>query len=282
MEKKPYQLFLANNLFLNGRYDEARAEYERGVNEAHDPLAALNLGQMYHLGISVKPDYKKAYDYYFAASSLDGGIAGFNLALFHLRGLGVPVDFKQAYEQMCRSADLGCVDAKLYLGLAHLLGCIYDPADIACISNIPFYNVVRRDPAMLLEGAEPPSPELEAKRYEVIMPDDTESVAMYRSALKADEDDFEEQVGEASLMLGKAYIEGAGNIYDPRRGYSLIMRAAVKNRNKEAAKFLLANAESASAYGVNIPLVAALIKRGHLDKNPKQPLSPENQLPPKQ
>ena len=54
MEKKPYQLFLANNLFLNGRYDEARAEYERGVNEAHDPLAALNLGQMYHLGISVQ------------------------------------------------------------------------------------------------------------------------------------------------------------------------------------------------------------------------------------
>lgn len=281
MKQTPFRLHIANNLFLDGHYQEALSEYERGVNEAHDPLAALNLGQMYLLGIGTDPDYQRAKGYFVASCLVDGGIGNFNLALIYMRGLGVPTDFKAAFEHMTRSAEQGCVDAKLYLGLAHLMGCIYDPITIACISNIPFYNVVHRDPAAQLMGDTLPSPELEAKRYEVISPDDSESVAMYRSVLKADEDEFNSQVGEASLMLGKAYIEGAGGLYDPRRGYNLIMRATVRNRNEEAAQYLLVNAEAATAHGINTRLVAALLKSGHFQGDAAQQAPEGNKLPPK-
>lgn len=254
------RLINANVLFLQGKHRDAFDGYTDIIRTYPDAIAASNLGYMYHRGIAVVRDYAKAREFYIAASEEDGGVALFNLALMYLRGQGVSVDFGKAKELMQRSADHGCVDAKLYLGLAYLLGCMYDPIEIECLSLIPFYRVIYRDASMPLLAGGGYDPQMEDLRYEVIECDADDAFEMYASVTEKHSNDpyAERQLAAAAFMKAKFYIEGVGNRYNPCYGYRLMERAAIFDYSREAAEFLLANREKAGIYKVNVPRLEML------------------------
>lgn len=253
-------LLRANCLFLQGKHKEAFDAYMEIVKATPDAIAASNIGYMYHRGIAVVRDYEKALAYYNAAREEDGGASYFNIALMHLRGQGVEVDFKKAIALMKRSAELGCADARLYLGLAYILGYAYDPVEIECISLIPFYRVIYRDASLPLLDGNWYDPTLEDKRYEAIEANGEDAVEMYGKLLSEHYDDpySEKQCGAAQLMLGKAYIEGLGNTYNPKLGYQKIYRAAIYYDSAEAAQYLLANADAARTYKIDVDRIEML------------------------
>ena len=253
-------LLHANYLFLRGKHKEAFDAYMEIVKATPDAIAASNIAYMYYRGIAVVRNYEKAFAYYNAAREEDGGVSYFNMALMYLRGQGVAVDFKKAIELMKRSADLGCADARLYLGLAYILGYAYDPVEIECISLIPFYRVIYRDSSIPLLDGTGYDPSLEDKRYEAIEVDGDDAVEMYGRLLTEHYDDpyAEKQCSAAQLMLGKAYIEGLGNAYDPKLGYQKIYRAAIYYESAEAAQYLLANADVARKYKIDVDRIEML------------------------
>ena len=243
-----------------GKHKEAFDAYMEIVKTTPDAIAASNIGYMYHRGIAVVRDYKKALGYYHAAHLEDNGVSCFNMALMYLRGQGVETDFKKAISLMKESAALGCADARLYLGLAYILGYAYDPIEIECISLIPFYRVIyRSDSAPLLDGSGY-DPTLDDKRCEAIEADGEDALEMYGKLLSEHYDDpnTENQCAAAQLMLGKAYIEGLGNICDPKLGYQKIYRAAIYYSSAEAAQYLLANADVARKYNIDVDRVELL------------------------
>ena len=258
-------LIHANCLFLRGKHKEAFDAYMKIVKATPDAIAASNIGYMYHRGIAVVRDYQKALAFYNAAREEDGGVSFFNMALMYMRGQGVAVDFKKAIELMKRSVDQGCVDARLYLGLAYLLGYAYDPVEIECLSLIPFYRVIYRDESQPLLGGEQFDPTMEDKRYEAIEADETEAVEMYFRLSVGHEDDpyVEKQCAAAEFMLGKAYIEGVGSIYNPKLGYRKMYHAAVYLDSAEAAQFLIANKETAKVHKINVEKVELLAEHGY-------------------
>ena len=258
-------LLHANCLFLRGRHKEAFDAYMEIVKATPDAIAASNIGYMYHRGIAVVRNYKKAMDYYMAALLEDGGVSCFNMALMYLRGQGVDADFKKAIKLMKQSAELGCADARLYLGLAYILGYAYDPVEIECISLIPFYRVIYRDESMPLLDGNGYDPSLEDKRYEAIEADGDDAVEIYGKLLSEHYDDpyAEKQCGAAQFMLGKAYVEGLGNAYNPKFGYQKIYRAAIYYDSAEAAQYLLANAEAARTYKVDVDKIELLTGYGY-------------------
>lgn len=254
------ELLHANCLFLKGRHKEAFDAYMKIIHTRPDAVTASNIGYMYHRGIAVVRNYKLAHEFYTAASEGDGGASYFNLALMSLRGQGVPVDFVKAHNLMQKSALAGCADAKLYLGLAYILGYMYDPVEIECVSLIPFYRVIYRDPkAPLLDGGGYDET-MEDKRYEAIECDADDAFEMYRTLSDEHRDDpyAEHQSTAAKVMMAKFYIEGIGNHYDPRLGYRMMERAAIYDYSREAAEFLLANRETAQIYKVDVPRLELL------------------------
>lgn len=260
-----YSLVQANSLFLRGKLKEAFQAYMEIIEDAPDAIAASNLGYMYHRGIAVVRDYERARAFYRAACYGDGGVSYFNMALMYLRGQGVTVDYGKAIDLMKRSAELNCANAKLYLGLAYVLGYAFDPVEIECISLIPFYRVIYRDPsALYLEGTGY-DPALEDMRYEVIEADGDEAVEIYQKLISDHYDDpyAETQCGAAQLMLGKAYIDGLGGVYDPALGYKKIYRAAICYRSAEAAQYLLSNASTARAYQIDVDHIELLAEQEH-------------------
>ncbi len=64
-------------------------------------------------------------------------------------------------------------------------------------------------------------------------------------------------------MLGKAYIEGLGNLYNPELGYRKLYSAALYNDSLEAAEYLLANAETASLYKIDVEKIRLLESCGY-------------------
>ena len=264
--RTPHEKLLhANALFLQGKHKEALEGYEEILRSSPDALAAANLAYMYHRGISVVRDYQKAFQLYTVASEGDGGVSFFNLAIMHLRGQGVPVDFVKARKLMQRSAQQGCADANLYLGLAYLMGYMYDPVEIECISLIPFYRVIYRDYSVpLLDGGDF-DPDMEDRRFEAIECDAEDAFEMYKSvALEHSDDPYvERQVAAANFMKAKFYIEGVGNRYDPKMGFRLMEQAAIFGYSQEAAAFLLANRDKAKVYKVNLPKLERLVESGY-------------------
>ena len=258
-------LIHANCLFLRGRHKEAFDAYMEIVKANPDAIAASNIGYMYHRGIAVVRDYQKALAFYNAAKDEDGGASYFNMALMYMRGHGVDVDFKKAIDLMKRSSEQGCADAKLYLGLAYILGYVYDPVEIECVSMIPFYRVIYRDESIPLLDGNGYDPALEDKRYEAIKASGEDAMEMYRKLLSEHCDDpySEKQCGAAQLMLGKAYIEGLGNTYNPKLGYEKIYRAAIYYDSSEAAQYLLANADIARKYKIDVNRIELLTGYGY-------------------
>ena len=253
-----YKLYRANAAFLDGRFAEAIAEYQKGTR-LEDAYAAVNLAYMYSEGIGMPRDPQTAVALYQSALYLDEGVAAFNLALHHMRGVGVPTDLKKALAFMEKSAAQGCIDAQLYLGLAYLLGCVYDPIHIRGIHYIPTYHVVYNQSDVLLEGAIS-DPALEDARWEVMHPDPERSAYMYRKGVQGhDVDEFATQVGDARYMLGQSMIEGVAGAPRPRAGYRHIEAAALYCGSAEAKQFLCENAELAEHYGVDMDRVRGLL-----------------------
>jgi TPR repeat protein len=250
-----------NVLFLTGKHKEALDAYLCLARDEHDETAAMNAGYMFHRGIGAMRDYRKAMECYVAASMAEGGAACYNMAIMYLRGQGVPVDFAKAIELMQRAAQLGSNDAKLYLGMAYILGCAYDPVEIECLSLIPFCRVIYRDLSVPLLAGEGFDPDLEDKRYEVIEADGEEAVAVYESIRPSD--DSPRAAGIRLLMLGKAAIEGLGGEFNPAAGYRKLYSAAVNYQSAEAAQYLLANADIAKTYRIDLDRLELLSSHGY-------------------
>ena len=254
----------ADAKFLKGEYKEAFELYFKGATEYGSSRAAFDLGYMYHRGIHVPVNYKMARDYYIYASLLDGGAPLFNLALMCLRGQGEAPDSKKAVEYMRRADSVGCVDAQIYLGTAYTVGFAFDPIEIECISMIPFYRVIKKDPSSFLlsnnVGGSGNDPELEAERFEAVEADEFSAVEMFEKASRQKDTTYiEAQVGSAKFFLGQALIEGIGKEYSPAKGYRLIEAAALENGSREAAAFLVARNEEARAFGIDPRRVAGIL-----------------------
>ncbi len=264
-------LFYANALFLRGSYKEAFDEYMEIVKDIPDPIAAANIGYMYYRGIGVERNYESALAFFNAAAPLDEGASYFNLSLMYMRGQGVSVDLEKSAELMKKSADHGCPNAMLYLGLAYILGYFYDPVEIECITLIPFYQVIYRDATVAELNGVDGDESIEDKRYEVLCADETDAIDMYENLYKSYKDTygFENEAAMAQFMIGKAFIDGIGKSYNPQIGYSYIYQAAINYGCAEAASFLLANADTARAYNVNVDKIDFLFKaqyfRGRFD-----------------
>ena len=260
------ELVHANCLFLKERYSEAFDAYMQIINDRPDAIAASNLGYMYHRGIAVAQDYRMAMEFYIAACEDDGGAAYFNMALLYLRGLGVTANFKKAVELMRQSADHGCAEARLYLGLAYLLGYAYDPAEIECVTLIPFYRVIYRDAEStpLLES-EDYNNAPEKERYAAIDCDTEDAFDMYRMLVNDHKEDpyAERQAITAKLMMARFYIDGITNHYNPKRGYLLLEHTAIHDHSREAAQFLLDNKSTAKMHKINVPLLEALAEKSY-------------------
>ena len=261
MKENDYKLYRANAAFLDGRYADAIAEYQRGT-QLEDAYAAVNLAYLCGEGIGLPRDAEMAVQLYRSALYLDGGVAAFNLALCYMRGNGVPLDLKKAIAFMEKSAAQGCIDAQLYLGLAYLLGCVYDPVHIRAIHYIPTYHVVYNQSDLLLEG-DVENAELEDARWEVLSPDPERSAYMYRKGVQGhDQDEFSTQIGDARFMLGQSLIEGVEGAPRPRAGFRHIEAAALTCGHEEAKRFLCENSELAAYYGVDMERV-----RGYLGES---------------
>ena len=249
--------------FLNGDYKEAFELYFLGANKYKNSRAAFDLAYMYHRGIYVPKNYKMARDYYSYAAFIDGGAPYFNLALMCLRGQGEKVDFKKAVEYMKRADCMGCVDAQIYLGTAYMVGYVFDPVEIECISMIPFYRVIKRDPSSRFIGdgrSDIYDNTLEAERFGVIEADEFEAMEMFEKASSQKDITYiEQQVGNAKFVLGQALVEGIGREYSLEKGYALIEKAAVQNASKEAALYLLAHSDEAKVYGVDPSKIAGIL-----------------------
>lgn len=254
-------LMHANCLFIKGQHRRAFEVYREIALGERNAIAASNLGYMYHRGIAVMRDYALAREFYFAASEEDGGAALFNLALMNLRGQGGAVNFAEARKLMQRSARRGCADARLYLGLAYLLGCMYDPVEIECVSLIPFYRVIYRDAVVPMLSGEGYNLLMEDRRFEAIECDPDEAFFMYQAAVTEHRDDpyAERQSAAANFMVAKFYIEGVGDRYDPRLGYRIMERTAMLDGSREAAQFLLDNRAVARVYKVDTERIEKLL-----------------------
>lgn len=247
----------ADALFLRGRYKEAFHEYHRGATLSHDPRAAFNLAYMYHRGIYLLRDFEKARRYYTFASHMDGGEAEFNLALMMMRGEGDVPDFRAAVAWMKKSAADGCIEAEMYLGNAYTLGYVFDPADIECLSMIPFHRIIKKKTANVFLPGDGFDQRIEDARWEVIEADENDAFTMFRAAASHSEtDEFSEYIGEmsatAKFMLGRCIAEGYGSEYNPAEGFRQILKAAGKSGSREAAQYLIEKREEAAAYGIGV------------------------------
>ena len=254
----------ADAKFLKGEYKEAFELYFKGANDHRSSRAAFDLAYMYHRGIYVPKNYKMARDYYTYASLLEGGASLFNLAVMCLRGQGGEVDFKKAVDYMKRADAMGCIDAQIYLGTAYMIGYVFDPIEIECISMIPFYRVIKRDVSSLCLGDgrnRVYDGSLEAERFEAIDGDEFDATEMFERASKQKDTTYiEEQVGNAKFVLGQALIEGIGKEYSPEKGYRLMEKSALENGSRDAAAYLAVHNEEARAYGIDTSRLAGILE----------------------
>ena len=259
----------ANNLFLDGAYKRAFAEYTRGLNEFHSPICAFNLATMHQLGLGVPRDTQKAANLYEACASLLGdGDAEYNLALLILRRQCTHPDerfdrnnpgfLRQCGMLMETAAEKGCVHAKYYLGVSHLLGRVFDPLNIECIARIPFPRIVPRNEQTLPLLADPTGqlPGADLIDYDtdeqVILDQDQELANTYfEKAHNADDTYAESVVGDALIAHAQLLLEGDAASYGDRaRAFRLMERAAAQYGSADAAAFLLEHKEEAAEYRI--------------------------------
>ena len=261
MAEKTFDCIHANSLFLRGYHRAAFEEYLRGAVDEHNLQAAFNLAFMYYVGAGVPKNDYMARKFWIASSNLEGGEAQFNLALMCLRGQGEPADFYEAAKLMKISAARGCVNAQLYLGVAYTLGYMFDPVDIECLSLIPFYRVIKKNPNAYYLAGKGFDQRLEDERYEVISADELDAMEMFEAAARHKDTTYiDKQVGVAKETIGRSLIEGFGKDYDPREGYRMLETAALEHHSKAAALFLATHKDEAHFYGVDPKKIEHLLE----------------------
>lgn len=81
---------------LQGEYASAFEKYERSAKTG-DPAAQNTLGNIYYLGLGVKPDFEEAAQWYLRAAKRGEGYALLNLGILHRHGLGIEKDVVKAF-----------------------------------------------------------------------------------------------------------------------------------------------------------------------------------------
>lgn len=80
--------------------------------KGNNALSCTNLGYLYHNGIGIKKDYKKAREYHLKSCKLKSGLGCSNLGFLYNRGYGVKKSYKEAakyYKKACNlKSGLGC------------------------------------------------------------------------------------------------------------------------------------------------------------------------------
>lgn len=94
----------------------------RKLAELGDPEAQNNLGVLYQIGQSGRPNYSRAIFWFRKSAAKGFAKAQFNLGQLFRKGLGVPVDFLRAYQWFKRSAEQGYVPAKINLASMYRYG----------------------------------------------------------------------------------------------------------------------------------------------------------------
>lgn len=101
-------------------HEDFMTRVERLADEG-DINALLTLGYMYLYGLNdVEMNYKKAYNYYLKAAEQGDSIAINNLGSMYHGGVGVKKDIKKAAELYAEASDLGHVEASLNLAIIYL------------------------------------------------------------------------------------------------------------------------------------------------------------------
>ncbi len=222
------QVLRADALFCDGRYAEAVAAFERGMQAGHT-RATFNYAYCLQYGYGLPADPARAFEIYSYLRYEEEGDAAYNAGAMLITGRGVPCDPAAGYALMLTAAELGCVEAQLYIAMVRLTGCVGDP-DTVSIRRIPFHRPDEPDAAFLL----PPTPgadgsyadELMDRRFEIVEADEYEAIRYIRKAARNDGDYTGVAVGNAEFLLAKCAEEGVGRMYDSEKAVELYVRAA--------------------------------------------------------
>ncbi len=227
-ESTDQQLLRASTLFLDGRYAEAFAIYERGMQAGHT-RAIFNYAYCLQYGYGVTADPARAFEMYCFLRYEEEGDAAYNAGAMLVTGRGVPCDPERGYEMMLRAAEHGCIEAQLYIAMVKLTGCVGEP-DIVSVRRIPYHKLDDPDSAFLL----PPTPdengdyadEMMDKRFEIVEADEYDAIRYIRMAARHDGDYTGNAVGNAEFLLAKCAEEGLGRMFDYDKAVELYIRAA--------------------------------------------------------
>ncbi len=222
------EILHANALFLDGRYAEAFAIYERGMAAKHT-RAIFNYAYCLQYGYGTAADPAQAFASYSYLRFEEDGDAAYNAGAMLLTGRGVPCDPEAGYGLMLTAAEHGCVEAQLYIAMVKLTGCVGEP-DVVSIRRIPYHKPDDPDAAFLL----PPTPdehglfsdELMDRRFELVEADEYEAIRYIRRAVRGEGDYNERSVANAEFLLAKCADEGVGRMYNHEKAVELYIRAA--------------------------------------------------------
>ena len=228
----------ADVAFIDGDYTSAADMYLLGAKDG-DALAAFNYGYCLLKGIGTDYNPKEAKSYFSFARDLEGGAALYNLAMLYLHGEGVTQDFSLACKYMRMSAEDGCLEAQLYMGMAHTLGCMFEP-DVISICLIPYHKAEYRDMSANLLTGYVPDYDREDERFAVIKADARLAFEWFRLAARHDSTYVEELVAKGKYLYAKCYIDGLGTDFDRVKGTRLMLLAG-KSGSAEAVGFLKEN-----------------------------------------
>jgi TPR repeat protein len=96
---------------------ESRSKAENG-----DAQAQYSLGNMYHHGIGVPPDYDQAACWYRKAAEQGLAKGQYNLGYVYQYGQGVPQDYAEAAQWYSKASDQGYASAQVNLARLYYLG----------------------------------------------------------------------------------------------------------------------------------------------------------------
>lgn len=90
----------------------------------------------------VKPDYEKAYEYFYKAAKLKNPVGQSGLGYMYLHGLNVAQDYSEALNWFTLAAEQGWVEGHLYVGIIY-----YSKFTIQCncLKTFEFFIYLQRD-----------------------------------------------------------------------------------------------------------------------------------------
>ena len=87
------------------------AELQRAAAEQGDPLAQLNIGYMYYMGLGVERNYKEAMKWYLLSAEQDFPGAQYSIGVMYEYGIGVEADAEKAIDWYRLAAENGFEEA---------------------------------------------------------------------------------------------------------------------------------------------------------------------------